>query len=572
MISTGIDVGSRNVKVVMVDDGKIIAKSLVPTGFDPAASASEALRKAIETSGCKESDIKQIIATGTNAEMASHATGKISLMRAIALAGIHFFPNARTVIDVGAEDARAVKCDDKGNIIDFVANDRCAAGAGAFIEAMARALELKLDEIGAISLKADTAIPMNAQCVVFGESEVVSLIHQRTPKENIARAVYDAMTDRISSMVRRLGINNDVVLMGGVARDIGLVSSLKKNLGIEIYIPDTEPEYAPALGAALSTPLEILEDRIVTLPHVELEDESNGKKEKKEFWRRPEYRKTVDGLDPKKAKVISAGIDVGSVGSKCAIMLDGELYTWAVMRTGSNSPDSARNVLRWALEGTGLSDDNIHYVVGTGYGRVNVPMAKKALTEIACHGRGANYIWGSSVRTVLDVGGQDIKAISVDEKGKIVSFLMNDKCAAGTGRGMEVIADLLSVPIQEVGALSLNVEKDPPPVSSTCVVFAKSEAVSLLRKGWSKEMVLASYCNAMSQRMFELLNKVGISKEFVITGGQSKNIGIVKRIEKLIGFDCLPLPQSKGYAMDPQLAGAIGAALFARALYEKEQK
>jgi benzoyl-CoA reductase subunit A len=176
------------------------------------------------------------------------------------------------------------------------------------------------------------------------------------------------------------------------------------------------------------------------------------------------------------------------------------------------------------------------------------------------------------VKTVLDVGGQDIKAIRTDEKGKITSFLMNDKCAAGTGRGMEVIADLLSVPIQEVGAHSLRVEKDPPPVSSTCVVFAKSEAVSLLRKGWTKEMVLASYCNAMSQRMHELLNKVGIEHDFVITGGQSKNIGIVKRIEKLIGFNCLPLPHNKNCELDPQTAGAIGAALFSKALYEKSPK
>jgi bzd-type benzoyl-CoA reductase Q subunit len=571
MISTGIDVGARNVKVVMVDEGKVIAKSIVPTGFDPAASARDALRKAIEASGRQENEIKQIIATGVNAEMTSHATGKISMVRAIAMAGSYLFPKARTVIDVGAEDARAVKCDEKGNIVDFVANDRCAAGAGAFIESMTRALELKLEEMGTMSLKAEKAIPMNAQCVIFGESEVVSLIHQRTPKEDIARAVYDAMTDRISSMVRRLGINNDVVLMGGVARDIGLITSLKKNLGVEIYIPE-EPEFASALGAALSHSLENLEDRVITLPKVELDDGDNGKGTKKEFWRWPEYRKTVDGMDPKKAKVITAGIDVGSVGSKCAVMLDGELYAWAVMRTGSNSPDSARNVLNWALESTGITPDDVKYIVGTGYGRVNVPMAKKAITEIACHGRGATYIWGPAVKTVLDVGGQDIKAIRVDEKGKITSFLMNDKCAAGTGRGMEVIADLLSVPIQEVGAHSLKVEKDPPPVSSTCVVFAKSEAVSLLRKGWSKEMVLASYCNAMSQRMFELLNKVGIEKEFVITGGQSKNIGIVKRIEKLIGFNCLPLPKTRSYEMDPQLAGAIGAALFSKALYEKEKK
>ena len=200
MISAGIDVGARNVKVVIVNDGNIVAKSLVPTGFNPAISAEEALTRAVKQSGLNETEIKQIIATGANAEMASHATGKVSMVRAIAKAGFHLFPRAKTVIDVGAEDARAVKCDEKGGIAGFVANDRCAAGAGAFIEAMTRALELNLEEMGALSLKADKAIPMNAQCVIFGESEVVTLIHQGTPKENIARAVYDAMSDRISSM------------------------------------------------------------------------------------------------------------------------------------------------------------------------------------------------------------------------------------------------------------------------------------------------------------------------------------------------------------------------------------
>jgi benzoyl-CoA reductase subunit A len=569
MISTGIDVGSRNVKVVIVKDGTIINKTIFPTGFDPSISAQTALSLAIEQSGLAESDIQQINATGVNAEMATHATGQISMVRAIAKAGNYFFPNARTVIDVGAEDARAVKVDNKGNVENFVANDRCAAGAGAFVEAMTRALELKLDEMGTLSLSSDQAIPMNAQCVIFGESEVVSLIHQKTSKANIARAVYDAMSDRISSMIRRMGINPDVALMGGVAKDIGLVNSLKKNLRIDtLFIPE-EPEFAGAVGAALSTAQEKFEGRSIVIPKVEL-GEGEGDGPKKEYWRWPEQVKTFTDMDPKKAGVISAGIDVGSVGSKAAIMLDGVLYSYSVMRTGSNSPDSARKVMSAALEGTGLAESDIHYIVGTGYGRVNVPMAKKAITEIACHGRGANYIWGPSVKTVLDVGGQDIKAIRTDEKGKIVSFLMNDKCAAGTGRGMEVFADLLAVPIEEVGALSLTVD-DPPPVSSTCTVFAKSEAVSLLRKGWNKEMVLAAYCIAMAVRMFELLRKVGVEREFVITGGQSKNVGVVKRIEKLVGFDCLPVPQNNGFAIDPQLAGAIGAALFARALYEKSR-
>ena len=293
---------------------------------------------------------------------------------------------------------------------------------------------------------------------------------------------------------------------------------------------------------------------------------------KTEYWRWLEYHSVMPGRDWKNAEIITAGVDVGSVGSKAVIMADGEIYSWSVMRTGSNSSDSAKKVMDWAMEGTGLELSDFNYIVGTGYGRVNVPMANRAITEIACHAKGANYIWGPTVRTVLDVGGQDVKAIRCDERGKVVSFLMNDKCAAGTGRGMEVIADLLKIPIEEVGKVSLSVNKEPEPVSSTCVVFAKTEAVGLLRKGWSKEKVLAAYIRAMAVRMSELIEKVGCERDFVITGGQSKNIGIVRRVENILGMKRLPVPNLEQTGLDPISAGAIGAALFAKALYEKSRK
>ncbi|MGA9349714.1 MAG: benzoyl-CoA reductase, bzd-type, subunit Q [Anaerolineae bacterium] len=289
--------------------------------------------------------------------------------------------------------------------------------------------------------------------------------------------------------------------------------------------------------------------------------------EKKEFWRWPEYRHTVPGKDWKDAKVITAGVDVGSVSSKTAIMVDGELYAYAIMRTGSSSSGSAEKVTAWALEDTGLTTKDLHYTVGTGYGRVNVPFAQRAITEIACHARGANFIWGRSVRTVLDMGGQDCKAIRCDDRGKVTNFLMNDKCAAGTGRGMEVFADLMGVPIQDVGPKSMEVDEEPKPVSSTCVVFAKTEAVGLLRVGWPTEKVLAAYTSAMAERVVDLLNRVGVEKEFVITGGISKNIGVVHRLEKRLGFKALPMPEGT----DPMIAGSIGAALFAKALYERDK-
>jgi bzd-type benzoyl-CoA reductase Q subunit len=294
-------------------------------------------------------------------------------------------------------------------------------------------------------------------------------------------------------------------------------------------------------------------------------------KDAKEYWRWQEYHRVRNDKSWKNKDVITAGVDVGSVGSKAAIMIDGDIYAWAVTRTGSNSPDSAKKVMGMVLEGTDLRQSDIQYTVGTGYGRVNVPMANKAITEIACHAKGANFIWGPSVRTILDVGGQDIKAIHCDETGRVTSFLMNDKCAAGTGRGMEVFADLLQIPIEDIGRVSLSVNEEPQPVSCTCVAFAKTEAIGLLRKGWTREKVLAAYTRAMAIRMANLVNRVGLEKEFVITGGQSKNMGIVCRIETILGVKTLPSPNWREGGLDPMIAGAAGAALLGRALYLKSK-
>ena len=282
-----------------------------------------------------------------------------------------------------------------------------------------------------------------------------------------------------------------------------------------------------------------------------------------EFWRWKEYRWTSPDVSWKGARSVTCGVDVGSVSTQVVLMADGELYAYSNMRTGSSSPESAENALKWALDTTDLTRDKINYTVGTGYGRVNVPFANRAITEIACHARGANFMYGPTVRTVLDMGGQDCKAIRCDEKGKVISFLMNDKCAAGTGRGMEVFSDLLQVSIEKVGELSFQVDQEPPPVSSTCVVFAKSEASSLLRAGWPKNKVLAAYCSAMAHRIFTLLERIGVEKDFAITGGIAKNIGVVKRLEKELGLT-VATPK-----VDPQIAGVVGAALFAKTLVEK---
>jgi len=251
MITAGLDLGTQSVKAVILKDGEVVSRSQVFSGFDPAKAAGQALDEALKKAKMTLNDLDHITATGSGMALATNSNSTISMMGADAKAGVYLFPKARTIIDVGAEEARAVKCDEKGIMIEFVLNERCAAGAGTFIEAMARALEVKLEEMGPLSLKAERASPINASCVIFGESDVVTLIHRQESKPEIARAVFDAMADRISSMVQRLGVNPEVVLIGGVAKDVGFVASLKRKLGIDISIPEN-PEFAGALGAALT--------------------------------------------------------------------------------------------------------------------------------------------------------------------------------------------------------------------------------------------------------------------------------------------------------------------------------
>lgn len=288
--------------------------------------------------------------------------------------------------------------------------------------------------------------------------------------------------------------------------------------------------------------------------------------QKAEFWRWSESRWRNPDLPNWRGCLLTAGVDIGSTSTQAVILADGEPFAYSSMRTGSNSPDSAVNAINWAMEGTGIRLEDIDYTVGTGYGRVNVPFSTKNITEITCHARGANFLYGPGVRTILDMGGQDCKAIHCDEKGAVTSFMMNDKCAAGTGRGMEVIADLLAVHVEDIGKMSLAVEEEPPPVSSVCVIFAKTEATNLMRAGWTKEKVLAAYCHAMALRVVRLLERNGMEPAFAITGGIAKNIGVTSRIEKLLGVKALEA------SMDTQIAGALGAGLIAKDLVERNRK
>ena len=251
MITAGIDCGAKNTKTVILKDGKIVGKGRVLTGFDQQKAVEDSLNKAIQVAGIAREDIQRICGTGSGKNLIRMANADVNDIKAMSKGAIFFFPTARTVTDVGAEEGRAAKIDEKGNPVDFAVNEKCAAGAGVFIEAMARALEVPVEEMGPLCLQSDKVIPMNAQCAIFAESEVVGLIHAKTNKSDISKAIHDSMASRIVSMIRRIGVNEDIAMLGGVGYNPGFMAAMRRELKVQnILVPDA-PEYGAAVGAAV---------------------------------------------------------------------------------------------------------------------------------------------------------------------------------------------------------------------------------------------------------------------------------------------------------------------------------
>ncbi len=263
-------------------------------------------------------------------------------------------------------------------------------------------------------------------------------------------------------------------------------------------------------------------------------------------------------------EILTAGIDIGSLSAQAVILRGNEIVSYSNIIAGANRAETSIKVVDMALKMTDLSKEELKYIIGTGYGRYQVPFANKNVTEITCHARGINYYF-PNVRTLLDMGGQDCKAISCGERGQVMSFVMNEKCAAGTGRSIEIISKLLDIPLDEIGPRSLKIQEIPPVLSNTCVVFAKSEALQLIRTGVAVNNVLAAYCDALARKVLSLINRIGMKQEFAISGGIAKNIGVVKRIEEYLGVKA-------NICDEPQIVGAVGAALIAQTFYLKMNK
>ena len=251
----------------------------------------------------------------------------------------------------------------------------------------------------------------------------------------------------------------------------------------------------------------------------------------------------------------AAGVDVGSTQTKAVIINeDRDIISTSLVDTGANVVLAAQNAFQEALESKDLREEEVEYIVGTGYGRYRVTFGNTQVTEISCHARGAVHMFPNT-RTVLDMGGQDTKAISVMPEGEINDFCMNDKCAAGTGRFLGAASAALDIPLDDLGATALKSESAVR-ISTTCTVFAESEVLSWLGKGKKIQDILWGVHKSIASRSVGLMRRVGVDEEVTFTGGVAKNIGMIKALEENLGVKLNVNEQS-------HYMGALGAALFA---------
>lgn len=252
------------------------------------------------------------------------------------------------------------------------------------------------------------------------------------------------------------------------------------------------------------------------------------------------------------SKPYFAGIDVGSVAAKAVLMSEGQIVHYAVLPTGWSPKETGRLVFEEALEGAGISEGEVKSIVATGYGRVSMNFAHKAVTEITCHALGANYFYSEN-NLVIDIGGQDSKAILINKEGKVLNFVMNDKCAAGTGRFLQVIAQALGL---EIGGLNDLPSAEPVNINSMCTVFAESEVVSLLAAGETKERIVAGLYHSVARRISAMTGSFAQVKGVTFTGGVAR----IKAMGNILAetLNCpVTVPEN------PQMIGALGAAILA---------
>ena len=262
--------------------------------------------------------------------------------------------------------------------------------------------------------------------------------------------------------------------------------------------------------------------------------------------------------------MIYAGCDVGSLSGEAVLVKDDEILAYDIMRVRPRPVQTAEETMSRVLEKAGLTLEDVDYCVSTGYGRDKIPFSDGSISEISCHGRGAFWL-NPEIRTIIDIGGQDLKVIRVDKFGNMADFVMNDKCAAGTGRFLENMAKVMGLSLEELGPIAAEAVQ-PVGITKTCTVLAQFDVMCLLTDGHSKADLSAGIARAMAERIAKMSKRVGVRSETVMTGGVAKNQAVLRSLETVLGIEFCPID------VDPQIIGALGAALFARERHQRRKK
>jgi len=266
-----------------------------------------------------------------------------------------------------------------------------------------------------------------------------------------------------------------------------------------------------------------------------------------------------------KGSLVTAGIDIGSTTSKAALWIDDHMGPCVIGPSTTNPRETARECYEKVLQDAGMQADDVAYIFGTGYGRAKVFFADENISELSAHSRGAITLLPSA-RTVIDIGGQDTKVVLLDAGGQMLEYVMNDKCAAGTGRFLDFIARSVDIDVRDLAKLHANGAYEPVRLSSMCSVFIESEVINLVNDEVPLTLIVQGLHQSVASRVAALVKRVGIVEDMVITGGVAKNAGVVDALERNLGIGLKTFPDG----IDPQIIGAVGAAVIARDRYLKK--
>jgi predicted CoA-substrate-specific enzyme activase len=562
----GVDVGSTLTKVV-VRNGSVLASATDRTQVDYVGAAARLLAGTLGRTGRAPADLAYVVATGYGRRRLPFADREITEITCHARGVREIFPEARTVIDIGGQDAKGIKLAPGGKVVNFAMNDKCAAGTGRFLEVMAASLGLTLDELGARSLGAAAPASISSVCTVFAEQELTQRLAEGVPLEDVLAGLHAALASRIHRMVRGLHVEQQVILTGGCALNLGLVRALEERLGLSVLTPP-DPLLTGALGAALLA-AEALErgEMPQTGPRL-AELSAAAAAEASQDGREDDGRRRVFSVrsKPKPYRAWGAfslpaseraaglprgGVDAGALFTK-AVVVHGERAAFTILRSEGDYRRVAEDALAGALGVLGTPREALAAVAGTGLGAAKISLGSE-LSEITCLATGIARLFPDAAQ-VIDVGGHGTRVIRLGPGGAVKDFAVTGQCAAGSARILEVIAHLLGLDLAELGEVSLR-SKSPAEFVVGCAVFAETEAISFLTRGISREDLLAGLHQSLAARILAMARAGGAPGPWAVTGGGAKDAGLVARLRAA--------PQAIVVPPEPMVVAALGAALLA---------